>query len=354
MTALRLIAGKTAAARIEREGLTPDLVRGVLGASGGPKWLILAGLDRFVFGRWLPQSAHQIPLIGSSIGAWRMTLAAHPQPLEAFDRFLAEYLAYGYTKGETATTTTRNSYKLLDRVFSPEDAKAVLGNGALRPLHIVAVLAKGLCGSRSTLGQGVGLFLAFIGNLIARQSLGRHFDRAVFHSGDKVAFSDQWTGFNRLDIPLRPEALTDAVMASGSIPAVIDAIRDIPGAPPGDYRDGGIIDYHFDIPFRSQDGVFLYPHFYDHLVPGWFDKRLGRRAGPDVLDQMVLLTPSDDFLARLPDGQRTDRKDFMTFPDPVRQSRWRTVVRETEALADDFETLLSDHGRLMDRLEQAT
>ena len=43
------------------------------------------------------------------------------------------------------------------------------------------------------------------------------------------------------------EHLLSALHASGSIPFVLTGERDIPGAPPGQYWDGGIIDYHFDL-----------------------------------------------------------------------------------------------------------
>ena len=43
--------------------------------------------------------------------------------------------------------------------------------------------------------------------------------------------------------------VTPWLMASASIPGVMAAIRDIPDAPQGSYRDGGLIDYHIDLPF---------------------------------------------------------------------------------------------------------
>ena len=90
-------------------------------------------------------------------------------------------------------------------------------------------------------------------------------------------------------------------MASGSIPIVIEGVKDIDGAPKGVYRDGGIIDYHFDLTFGPHKGLVLYPHFYSKPIPGWFDKSLTKRL-PHVssYDDVVMLVPSDEFIASLP------------------------------------------------------
>jgi hypothetical protein len=43
-----------------------------------------------------------------------------------------------------------------------------------------------------------------------------------------------------------------ALQASCSIPFVLQAIHDIPGAPPGAYWDGGITDYHLHLDYASR------------------------------------------------------------------------------------------------------
>ena len=64
---------------------------------------------------------------------------------------------------------------------------------------------------------------------------------------------------------------------------VLSGVRDIAGAPPGVYRDGGVIDYHLDLPAAVDDRLVLYLHFFDWLKPGWFDKSLSwRRVDPDI------------------------------------------------------------------------
>ncbi len=352
MQALKLIAGKTAKARIERDGLGPSMVRAVVGASGGPKWLVLAGLDRFILGKWLPQADQTIDLIGSSIGAWRMAIAAHPDAAMMLDSFLESYLNYNFDKNDSPADTTRKCYVMLDSVLSKKDRDAIVSNPS-RNLNIVAVRCRGMAADPSPVKQGLALIAAAASNAISRGTLINRFERVVFHSGEHVALSEQWAGFGRLDVPLQADALTDAVMASGSIPAVVEPITQILGAPPGVYRDGGIIDYHFDCRWQIDNGIILYPHFYTYLIPGWFDKQIKRRAGPEVLDHMLLLAPSDDFIETLPNGVRTDRKDFLKFEDRERQTRWRQVVGESQRLADEFQELLDDHNKLMDRITLA-
>ena len=39
-------------------------------------------------------------------------------------------------------------------------------------------------------------------------------------------------------------------------------------------QDGGIIDYHLHLPYHRAQGLVLYPHFIDRIVPGWLDKAL--------------------------------------------------------------------------------
>jgi len=59
---LRVIAGRKAADRIRRDGLSPDQVSAVFGASGAAKWLGICGLDQAVFGQYLKDIDHQVLL----------------------------------------------------------------------------------------------------------------------------------------------------------------------------------------------------------------------------------------------------------------------------------------------------
>lgn len=105
------------------------------------------------------------------------------------------------------------------------------------------------------------------------------------------------------------------------------------------------MDYHYDFEFETPDGLILYPHFFDRITPGWFDKSLSwRRPSGAALDQTVLLAPSREFIASLPGARVPDRTDFRALSTMERQTRWRGVVDACRALADDLADLLAGRG----------
>lgn len=353
MKALTLVAGKTAKKRIMEQGLSPEQVRLIVGASGGPKWLILKGLDQYLCSEWMPKAPQLIDLVGSSIGAWRMTVYAHPEPGKTFERFVEGYFGFRTDNVKSTAELTRISYDVIHELYPRAELERLIANKN-RNLNIVAVRGKGMAGSRSKMREAAGILAAAAANRLSREHLSRFFERVVFHSHDQVACPDVWQGFDRTDARLLPETLPDALMASGSIPFVSEPITDIKGAGEGVFRDGGVIDYHFDVPWNYEDGIVLYPHFYDHIVPGWFDKsNPARRAAGPAWDQVLLLAPTQAFVETLPAGKLTDRKDFSEMNDDERLKRWRIVIAESERLADEFSQLLDDHGKLVDSLVSA-
>ena len=137
-----------------------------------------------------------------------------------------------------------------------------------------------------------------------------------------------------------------ALTASGSIPLVMEGVRNIEGAPSGVYCDGGIIDYHFDFRFGAPEGLILYPHFFDRITPGWFDKSLRyRRPRSSDLDRVVMISPSPSFVAALPGGRVPDRNDFREYATQDRIRIWRGVVDACGRLADELAELI-DRGTL--------
>lgn len=352
MRALQLIAGKTAIERIKEQGLSPELVRMIVGASGGPKWLVLKGLDRFICHEFLPKAPQKIDLVGSSIGAWRMTVYAHPEPGRIFDQFLEGYFGFRTEHAKSTEELTKVSYDIIHQLFTEQETDRLLTNPN-RNLNIVAVRGKGMAGSRNTWFEALGILFAAMANRKDRLRLKAYFERVVFYS-EGVANPGAWQDFDMLEAKLTEASLADALMASGSIPFVSAPVVDIEGARPGVYRDGGVTDYHFDIPWHYPDGIVLYPHFYGHIVPGWFDKsKPERHAKGAVWDQMLMLAPTDEFVATLPGGKITDRKDFTQMPDDERLKLWKTVISESERLADEFAELLDDSGKLIDSLKPA-
>jgi len=193
--------------------------------------------------------------------------------------------------------------------------------------------------------------LAAPANLVSRKSLGALFIRSLFYDPrDLPPFFDV-RGFPFERTALTEANLADSIRASGSIPLVLRGVRDIAGAPPGVYRDGGIIDYHLDLP-TSQPGKWtLFPHFFPYLKPGWFDKRLPwRRHAPEHTDRTVVICPSDEFIAGLPNRKVPDRTDFRTMSPELRRKVWRSVTEACRELGDDLAAVL-DKESLPARLE---
>ena len=94
----------------------------------------------------------------------------------------------------------------------------------------------------------------------------------------------------------------------------------------------------------------LYPHFYPHVVPGWFDKSLSwRRAAATNFRRALLISPSPDFVASLPGGKIPDRRDFYTMPEAERMRRWQGVVDASEALGDELGELVAS-GRIAEHI----
>ena len=184
--------------------------------------------------------------------------------------------------------------------------------------------------------------------------MGLFFERVCFYDPRSPLPADAFHDIKTTFVALTPQNIMPALCASGSIPLIMQGVKDIPGAPAGSYRDGGIIDYHFHQPFDIADGIVLYPHFMDRVIPGWLDKRLPtRRPRTEFFDNMLLVTPSAAFLKRLPHGKIPDRTDFNRFlgNDPARVSYWQRAADMGKMLADEWmETVLA--GTLRQRIER--
>ena len=98
---LVVYAGERARRIVEESGLRPDTVEVVAGAAGGPKWLVLDGLDEAIFSSWITKRTRPLFLVGSSVGAWRF--AALAQGIDTHRRFREAYLAQRFTTVPTAS-----------------------------------------------------------------------------------------------------------------------------------------------------------------------------------------------------------------------------------------------------------
>jgi len=336
-------------ARIRAEGLHDDLFDVVAGASGGPKWLALTRLDRAVFGRWFRTRHRPLHLIGSSIGCWRFACLAQDDPVAASARFESAYLDYAVESPADAARLTGDCRRFLRVILGADGARQILSHPSRR-LSILAVRGRGPLGRDHPVSLGTGLALAALANAVRRQALPLFFERTLLHDARTPPPFDLAWGFATHAVPLNAANLEAALLATAAVPFVFQAVAGIAGAKPGLYMDGGIMDYHLDIPYR-EPGLVLYPHFSDRIVPGWFDKALHwRRPDRRNLARTLLLCPSRAFLDALPHGKIPDRGDFKRMPTAERQAYWRRVVAETERLADAFEEAV-DRDRVPDLVE---
>ena len=338
---LEIKAGRKALQRIRDSGLNPGSIDVVAGASGGPKWFILSGLDKALIGEYFKDRQRPLHLLGTSAGSWRLACYAQADALAAHERFEQGYLLTRYSANPTAAEISSKAWKLVEDILGETGAKEIIDNPVMR-FNLIAVRSRGLGRSehKGTLMAGLGM--AATANLISRKTLGAFFTRTLFHTpGEKAPFHTM-NDLRTVTVELSQENLSQALMASGAIPVVMEGIRDIPGAPAGIYRDGGVTDYHFDLKLAADDQLVLYPHFYRHMVPGWFDKGLKwRKPSPKNTDNLVLVAPSEELVARLPYGKIPDRNDFKRFSHDERVCYWKKVIQESQHLGDAFLELVS-------------
>jgi hypothetical protein len=342
---LSVLAGPDALAELRDGGLRPERVRVLVGASGGPKWIVLGGLDRVLFPWLLAGAVGPVHAVGSSIGSWRLSCLACPDPLTALERFATAYIdEQRYAQRPSPRDVSVEGDRILSALLGDRDgAVASVVEHPLIRLHVVAARFRHLGALEGPL-QLLGLGLAASLNALHRPALAAAVQRVVFDAGADPGPFAPWR-----DLPTHHCALTrdnarQALAASAAIPGVMAGVRDPLGAPPGTYRDGGVADYHFGSEVDPRDGIALYPHFYDHLIPGYFDKRLAYRRTRG-LRRVVLLAPSPDFVASLPFGRIPDRTDFVRLADDQRIRAWQVVRARTRELGDAFGELVAS-GRI--------
>ena len=345
---LTLRAGPDALALVRERGLRAEDVDVLPGASGGAKWLALAGLDRYLFGELLqaPRS-RPLHLIGSSIGSWRMACLAQRDPVAALARGHRAYIhEQRYSARPTAREVTEVLGRALDLLLGPTGVDEILSHPWAR-LHVITAEARGLAASARRPLLVAGLALAAAGNVLSRRTLGWGFRRCIFHSaGDDTPFR-HIADLPTAHLALTRENLRAVLLASGSIPLLLEGVR-IPGETGGVHWDGGVLDYHLDLDFGVGDGLVLYPHFYAHVVPGWFDRTLRwRRARGANFRRALLVAPSDAFVASLPGAKIPDRRDFYTLSHDERIRRWEAVRAASQRVGEELRELV-ETGRIAD------
>jgi hypothetical protein len=289
---LTIRAGRTALERIRSRGLDPGDVALVPGAAGGPKGLGIAGLDRAIFGDFLERAPRVRHLVGASIGAWRFAAVCCNDRMRMLDEFARGYTRQRYPPRPSRQLVSQSARDMIDELFKGREEE-ILANPGYR-LHILTVRGRWPLTRDSSFSTPLGFGMAALANTLDRRHLARFIDRTVFHDArERPPFSVPFDAFRTHVVELDAGNLSAALIASASIPLVLEGVADIPRAPAGVYWDGGIIDYHLHLPYHHAEGLVLYPHFIDRIIPGWLDKVLPwRHARGEWLDNVVLVAPS--------------------------------------------------------------
>jgi len=350
MSALTFHAGPLALAQIRAHGLRARDIGIVPAAAGGPKGLIFRALDQWVFGDWFPAAPRERILIGSSIGAWRMAAACQRDPVQAFARLGELYSGQRYTSKKPPRQEIDEVVQGLLNEFVRGHEDDIVNHPQHR-LHLLTVRGRrALAAPGSRAAEMRGFAQAALHNLASRDRLAQMMERVVI--GDRRAqaswLRERFDGFATHFSPLTRDNLAAGLLASGTLPMLMKPVRDILQAPLGHYWDGGIIDYNLALPYarahHAQSGeIVLYPHFSEHIVPGWLDKAMPwRRAarGPNRgwLDNVLIVAPSAEFLSTLPRGRLIDRGDFKFYglDHDARIRAWSRAMDEGERLRDAF------------------
>jgi hypothetical protein len=349
MSMITISAGPKAMEHLRDAGLRAQDIAIVPAAAGGPKGLIFQKLDQWLFGTWLPSAPRERTLIGASIGAWRMAAACSSDPVAAFQRLGDLYCEQRYPPKPSPQTVSEFCTRFLVDLIAGEEA-AVTQHPHHR-LHILASRgSRFLKAPRFKALAMVGFGAAVLGNMLSRSQLAHHLERVVIGDARDPAFwlKAKFDAFHTHFSPLSADNIHSALLASATLPFIMEPVRDVAHAPVGTYWDGGLIDYHLALPYsrvvgNPEGGLVLYPHFGAHLVPGWFDKQLPwRRASigwnRHWLDNVILVSPSAAFLRTLTRGKLPDRNDFLYYGinHDLRILNWQLAISEGDRLRDAF------------------
>ncbi len=338
-TYIRFKAGKALFDLIRQQGLKKEDVAVFAAPAGGPKWFVCPGFDRALMrSGFLMRSSGRVLLAGSSAGAWRCLAMACSDPMDAYERLRIAYSRNTFSAADNQSTISQTLKANVDAFIGSRDVENILEHPFL-DVAVHVVRAKGPAGSESKVLQGAALAGAFLMNALTSSTLQMLYERVVFFSGTRPP---SFTGppFQGRAVRMDGSNLREAALATGSLPYIVAGVPNIAGAPRGIYRDGGLADYQLNQDYKpGSDGLTLFFHYQERIVPGWLDKRLKRRKPPPgALDRVLQVFPGADFVKMLPDGRLPDRNDFVVFADDpaTRIRRWDEVSRISHILGEEF------------------
>jgi len=223
---LTFLAGERAFSLIREYGLRPDMVKVMAGASGGPKWLVLSGLDRVICPTFFNNRKEPLFLIGTSIGAWRFAALSRNDQIEAIDRFQSSYISQVYNTKPTPENVTRESLRILNDIMPDDTIREILHHPYMR-LNLLAVRCKWPIDRDDKIPQSLGLLMAGIFNVVNRNLLGLFFGRSLFYDSRDIPPFYGMSGFSIERIPLTEKNIKSALLASGAIPLAMSGVKAI-------------------------------------------------------------------------------------------------------------------------------
>ena len=347
MSDLVIAAGASALAHIRKNGLSPDDISAIFGASGAAKWLAIAGIDHAVFSQFMPARTDKTPvdLFGTSVGAFKLAGAARKDPETTLRVMAKAYVEQSY-EGAIDFTSIDTQTQIVLRKSMGHDTGGDMAKGVAEILanphyrtHIGTVRCHGSLNaplSRQAFALArAGLLAPFTG-----QHLRGLAERTVFCDPRSQHDFNARDGYDVRQAALTQDNFLLALRASGAIPVYMQAVH-MAEDPEHKYHDGGMLDYH-PVPgtfWPETDGLILYPHFYDHFKMRWFDKFYPWRKAPArLLDKVVMIAPSRAWVKALPDGKIPSRQDFPKYRknEAERFEKWHEVVRRSNALGEAF------------------
>lgn len=340
MNKLVLRAGKTAYQKIKEKGLSPEDIYGVVAAAGGPKWFTTYGLVRYLLADFLLSADQELHFLGASVGSWQMATALAKEPGEALDRLRHAYASSQYASDSPSRAEISEVCHQIIKASIDGDLDHILSHKT-RSLTIITARGKGWLAADSDIKKGMGFAFGFLSNAIRRQHLNKVSERVVLHHGNELIYNEDQDIIATTKVKLDRSNLIPALRASGTIPYMMQPLKDLPGAPSGTYWDGGFTDYHISLPYKR--GIVLHPHFLPYVLQGWMDKKLPyQRAAPAALmDHVLLITPSNSYIETLPRKQISDMKDFKFYglDQDTRTRYWLEISNRSLELGEELRDL---------------
>jgi len=339
-------AGASAIEHIKKHGLSPKDISVIPAAAGGPKWITLYSFDKYLLQNWFHDRKAPLHLVGASAGAWRMLCYALADSSEALDRYLKSYVEQQYDEWPTPEEVSQKLEEIITQILGQNKVEQ-LSQNAIYQLYVISTMTH--FKQKKNSSYRAQFAKIFIKNALSRKSLSSDLTRIVFTNSDnhnlfvKDNFTSTYHSFSQKN-------LIKELQSTGTIPMLMRPVdhENIPNL----LWDGALVDYHIGLNYKTK-GLIFYPHFSDKIIEGWFDKHLSWRTFKgDVLDKMIMLSPSKEFVKSLPDSKIPDRKDFKTYFDNKDQriKNWYEVVKRGEELAEEFDEYWKS-GKLLDVIE---